>query len=131
VICCSGYETERRSDDFSASADSERHNGNQKGFCPARHRRAVLRCRPQVDFDPAATQWDGPVLSEHLRRRCGVDLGVRYCQRRTRAGLWAIRAMMHPVVNAATFRTFLRRLLRRAGGDAEADRSALKMPLDG
>jgi transposase len=29
----------------------------------------------------AATLWDGPVLSEHLRRRYGVDLGVRQCQR--------------------------------------------------
>jgi transposase len=39
-----------------------------------------LRKSPR-DFDLAATLWDGPVLSEHLRRRYGVDLGVRQCQR--------------------------------------------------
>jgi transposase len=33
------------------------------------------------DFGLAATLWDGPVLSEHLRRRYGVNLGVRQCQR--------------------------------------------------
>ncbi len=36
-----------------------------------------LRKTPR-DFDLAATLWDGPVLSEHLRRRYGVDLGVRH-----------------------------------------------------
>jgi transposase len=39
-----------------------------------------LRRSPR-EFDLAATLWDGPVLSEHLRRRYGVDLGVRQCQR--------------------------------------------------
>jgi transposase len=39
-----------------------------------------LRKSPQ-DFGLAATLWDGPVLSEHLRRRYAVDLGVRQCQR--------------------------------------------------
>lgn len=39
-----------------------------------------LRKSPR-GFDLAATLWDGPVLSEHLRRRYGVDLGVRQCQR--------------------------------------------------
>ncbi len=39
-----------------------------------------LRKTPR-DFDLAGTLWDGPVLSEHLRRRYGVDLGVRQCQR--------------------------------------------------
>jgi len=28
-----------------------------------------------------ANLWDGPVLSEHLRRNCGITLGVRQCQR--------------------------------------------------
>ena len=41
---------------------------------------ADLRKTPR-DFDLAATLWDGPVLSEHVRRRYGVDLGVRQCQR--------------------------------------------------
>jgi len=39
-----------------------------------------LRKSPR-DFGLAATLWDGPVLAEHLRRRYGVDLGVRQCQR--------------------------------------------------
>jgi transposase len=39
-----------------------------------------LRKSPQ-DFGLAATLWDGPVLAEHLRRRYGVELGVRQCQR--------------------------------------------------
>jgi transposase len=39
-----------------------------------------LRKTP-LDFDLAATLWDGPVLSEHLRRRYGVDLDVRQWQR--------------------------------------------------
>jgi transposase len=39
-----------------------------------------LRKGPR-DFGLATTLWDGPVLSEHLRRRYGVDLGVRQCQR--------------------------------------------------
>jgi len=39
-----------------------------------------LRKSPR-EFGLAATLWDGPVLSAHLRRRYGVDLGVRQCQR--------------------------------------------------
>lgn len=39
-----------------------------------------LRRSPR-DFGLGATLWDGPVLSEHLRRRYGVDLGARQCQR--------------------------------------------------
>ena len=33
------------------------------------------------DFGLTATLWDGVNLSEHLRRRYGVRLGVRQCQR--------------------------------------------------
>jgi transposase len=39
-----------------------------------------LRKSPR-DFAIPATLWDGPVLSEHLRRHYGVHLGVRQCQR--------------------------------------------------
>jgi len=39
-----------------------------------------LRKTPR-EFDLAATLWDGSVLSEHLRRRYRVRLGVRQCQR--------------------------------------------------
>jgi transposase len=33
------------------------------------------------EFGLAATLWDGPVLSEHLRRHYKVQIGVRQCQR--------------------------------------------------
>lgn len=39
-----------------------------------------LRKTPH-DFGLDATLWDGPLLAEHLRRRHGVRLGVRQCQR--------------------------------------------------
>ena len=39
-----------------------------------------LRKSPR-DFGLAANLWDGPVLSEHLRRKYKVALGVRQCQR--------------------------------------------------
>ncbi len=39
-----------------------------------------LRMTPR-DFGLPATLWDGPILAEHPRRRYGVDLGVRQCQR--------------------------------------------------
>jgi len=39
-----------------------------------------LRKSPR-EFGLPATLWDGPVLSEHLRRRYGVHLGTRQCQR--------------------------------------------------
>jgi transposase len=37
--------------------------------------------RPPSDFGFPAGLWDGKLLSEHLRRHYGVDLGVRQCQR--------------------------------------------------
>lgn len=39
-----------------------------------------LRRTPR-DFGFEAGLWDGPVLSEHLRKRYGIKLGVRQCQR--------------------------------------------------
>jgi transposase len=47
---------------------------------PWRQLQRDLRKTPR-DFGLAATLWDGPVLSEHLRRHYGVALGVRQCQR--------------------------------------------------
>ncbi|WP_168787959.1 IS630 family transposase [Paraburkholderia aromaticivorans] len=37
--------------------------------------------RTPGDFGFEAGLWDGPVLSEHLRKRYGIKLGVRQCQR--------------------------------------------------
>jgi transposase len=39
-----------------------------------------LRKTPR-DFGLDATLWDGPLLSQHLRRNYGVEIGVRQCQR--------------------------------------------------
>ena len=41
---------------------------------------ADLRRSPE-DFGLVGRLWDGRLLSEHLRRRYGVELGVRQCQR--------------------------------------------------
>ncbi len=43
-----------------------------------------LRRDPR-EFGLAGHLWDGKLMSEHLRRRYGVDLGVRQCQRVFRA----------------------------------------------
>lgn len=37
--------------------------------------------KPPRDFGFEAGLWDGPLLSEHLRRKYRVRLGVRQCQR--------------------------------------------------
>jgi transposase len=37
--------------------------------------------RPPRDFGLDATLWDGPLLSEHLRRSYATEMGVRQCQR--------------------------------------------------
>ncbi len=37
--------------------------------------------RTPAEFGYATHLWDGKLLSEHLRRRYGVKLGVRQCQR--------------------------------------------------
>jgi transposase len=56
--------------------------GRPRALDPAQWRKlqSDLRKSPR-EFGLAATLWDGPVLSAHLRRRYGVDLGVRQCQR--------------------------------------------------
>ncbi len=41
---------------------------------------ADLRKTPRT-FGLEANLWDGPLLAEHLRRRFGIELGVRQCQR--------------------------------------------------
>ena len=41
---------------------------------------ADLRRSPRA-FGLEANLWDGPLLAEHLRRRFGIELGVRQCQR--------------------------------------------------
>jgi transposase len=77
-----------------------------------------LRKSPR-DFDLAATLWDGPVLSEHLRRRYRVDLGIRQCQRIFRQMGFRLRkprpqvAQADPVKIAAVKKTPVPRSTRR------------------
>ncbi len=54
---------------------------------------ADLQRNPQ-EFGFAVASWDGPTMSTHLRRRFGVELGVRQCQRIFRQiGLRRVRAL--------------------------------------
>ena len=65
-------------------------NGLREGDRPGRPRaldesqwrrmEADLRRTPR-EFGFEAGLWDGPLLSEHLRRNYGISLGVRQCQR--------------------------------------------------
>ena len=74
-----------------------RRPGRPRSLDPARWRELEgdLRKSPQ-DFGLSATVWDGASLSEHLRRRFDVHLGVRQCQRIFRQmGLRARVAMSH------------------------------------
>jgi len=48
--------------------------------CNWRRIETDLRKSPDV-FGLQAHLWDGPLLSEHLRRHYGIELGVRQCQR--------------------------------------------------
>lgn len=49
-----------------------------------------LRRNPlELGFAATGSGWDGHTLSEHLRRRFGVELGVRQCQRILRQALGA------------------------------------------
>ena len=66
---------------FEALRDGER-NGRPRMLDERSWRRieADLRKPPQA-LGLQANLWDGPVLSEHLRRNYGIELGVRQCQR--------------------------------------------------
>jgi len=71
---------------------------------------ADLRKTPR-DFGFEASLWDGPLLSEHLRRRYQVKLGVRQCQRLFRQMGFRLRkprpqvAQSDPVLVAAVKKT--------------------------
>lgn len=85
--------------------------GRPRSLSPAQWRelREDLQKAPQ-DSGLQAAAWDGVSLSEHLRRRFGVRLGIRQCQRIFRQmGMRAIRAprrpndqTMIPAVSAST-----------------------------
>jgi transposase len=71
---------------------------------------ADLRTSPNA-FGLQANLWDGPVLSEHLRRNYGIKLGVRQCQRLFRHMGFRLRkprpqlAQADPIVVAAVKKT--------------------------
>jgi transposase len=75
-----------------------------------------LRKTPR-DFGIPATLWDGPLLSEHLRRHYGVPLGVRQCQRLFRRMGFRLRKPRPQVAQADPLKVAevkkLRRLARR------------------
>lgn len=62
-------------------------------------------------FGLEANLWDGPVLSEHLRRHYGIKLGVRQCQRMFRRMGFRLRkprpqvAQADPILVAAVKKT--------------------------
>ena len=60
------------------------------------------------DFDLVATVWDGPVLSEPLRRRYGVNLGVRQCRRLFRDRGFRLRRRRPSFAVASVFRWWRR-----------------------
>ncbi len=59
-----------------------------------------LRDRPD-SFGLAGHLWDGPLLSEHLRRTYAVDLGIRQCQRLFRQMGFRLRKPRPQVAGAA------------------------------
>lgn len=61
---------------------------------------ADLRDRPD-SFGLVGHLWDGPLLREHLRRRYGVKLGVRQCQRLFRQMGFRLRKPRPQVAGAA------------------------------
>ena len=60
---------------------------------------ADLRRTPRA-FGLAANRWDGPLLAEHLRRRFGIELGVRQCQRLFRQLGFRLRKPRPPVAQS-------------------------------
>ena len=60
---------------------------------------ADLRRTPRA-FGLAANLWDGPLLAEHLRRRFGIELGVRQCQRLFRQLGFRLRKPRPPVAQS-------------------------------
>lgn len=66
---------------FDGLREGER-SGRPRALDESQWRRleADLRKTPR-DCGGAASLWDGPVLSEHLRQHYGIKLGTRQCQR--------------------------------------------------
>ena len=60
---------------------------------------ADLRKTPR-DFGLGTTLWDGPALCEHLKRRYGVELGVRQCQRLFRQAGFRLRKLRSQVAES-------------------------------
>lgn len=66
---------------FAGLREGER-SGRPRSLDDRSWRRIETDLRKSPDaFGLEANLWDGPVLSEHLRRNYGIKLGVRQCQR--------------------------------------------------
>lgn len=104
---------------FSALRDGER-SGRPRALGDKQWARieSDLRKTPR-DFGFEAGLWDGPVLSEHLRKNYRVKLGVRQCQRMFRQMDFRLRkprpqvAQADPVRVAAVKKTPTTRKARR------------------
>lgn len=96
---------------FSGLREGER-SGRPRALDPRRWSRIESDLRkPPSSFGLEANLWDGPVLSEHLRRNYGIDLGVRQCQRLFRQMGFRLRkprpqvAQADPILVAAVKKT--------------------------
>lgn len=82
-------------------------------------------CKTPRDFGLAATLWDGLVLSEHLRRRYGVDLRERQCQRLFRHMGFRLRKPRPQVAQSDPLKVAAVKKLRRLARRADVERWSL------
>ena len=101
---------------FEENGFSGLRDGERSGRPRALDDRSWSRIEADLRRDPRAlgleaNLWDGPLLSEHLRRTYGIKLGVRQCQRLFRHMGFRLRkprpqvAQADPVLVAAVKKT--------------------------
>jgi transposase len=56
--------------------------------------------RPPSDFNHIQSFWDGKLLSEHLRKKYKVEIGVRQCQRMFKTMGFRLRKRRPVIANA-------------------------------
>ncbi len=101
---------------FEESGFAGLREGERSGRPRALDDRSWSRIEADLRKDPRslgleANLWDGPLLSEHLRRTYGINLGVRQCQRLFRHMGFRLRkprpqvAQADPILVAAVKKT--------------------------
>jgi len=101
---------------FEQSGFAGLREGERSGRPRALDDRSWSRIEADLRKDPRslgleANLWDGPLLSEHLRRTYGINLGVRQCQRLFRHMGFRLRkprpqvAQADPILVAAVKKT--------------------------